>query len=88
MVEDELEDDTFYPIVPGHELAGLVVKAGVNALEKFPVGSKVGVGCICESCLQCKFCKENSEQMCEKGFTHTYNDLIQFGFAGVNDRKN
>jgi len=72
--------------VPGHELAGLVVSAGKNALADFPVGSKVGVGCIVESCLNCTNCKEGHEQMCEGGgFTHTYSAKVKHNLHGKAD---
>lgn len=38
-----------YPLVPGHELAGVVRQIG-QAVTKFAVGDRVGVGCFVDSC--------------------------------------
>lgn len=61
-----------YPMVPGHEIAGEVVKVGKN-VTKFKVGDYAGVGCMVNSCGHCALCKENKEQFCENGTTFTYN---------------
>eukprot|EP00095_Tigriopus_kingsejongensis_P011147 maker-scaffold534_size144770-snap-gene-0.36 protein:Tk11147 transcript:maker-scaffold534_size144770-snap-gene-0.36-mRNA-1 annotation:"zinc-binding dehydrogenase" len=63
--------NSLYPMVPGHELAGIVSKVGAN-VKSFKVGDKVGVGCIVEACLKCKQCKGDDEPYCVEGFTHTY----------------
>lgn len=34
-----------YPLVPGHEIAGIVAAVG-SEVTKFKVGDKVGVGCM------------------------------------------
>jgi uncharacterized zinc-type alcohol dehydrogenase-like protein len=41
-----------YPIVPGHEIAGIVSAVGAN-VTKFKVGDHVGVGCFVDSCVGC-----------------------------------
>lgn len=55
-----------YPIVPGHEIAGIVSAVGKN-VTRFKVGDKAGVGCMVDSCMQCKSCKDGEEQYCENG---------------------
>ncbi|KAE9466108.1 hypothetical protein C3L33_01954, partial [Rhododendron williamsianum] len=45
---------TRYPIVPGHEIVGVVTEAGKN-VEKFKVGDRVGVGVIVDSCRTCGY---------------------------------
>jgi len=70
-VKNEL-GNTSYPIVPGHEIVGRVSKIGCD-VNKFKVGDLVGVGCIADSCRQCKCCKESNEQFCEKGSTIVFN---------------
>ncbi|MFN7728500.1 MAG: NAD(P)-dependent alcohol dehydrogenase [Bdellovibrio sp.] len=60
-----------YPLAPGHEIVGKVVKAG-KKVTRFKVGQNVGVGCMVNSCSKCKSCKEGEEQFCEKGATFTY----------------
>jgi len=44
-----------YPIVPGHELAGVVIEVGAE-VKNIKVGDNVGVGCIVDSCLECESC--------------------------------
>lgn len=60
-----------YPMVPGHELAG-IVKAVGSAVTKFKVGDQIGVGCMVDSCQTCKSCKAGEEQRCAKGQVGTY----------------
>ena len=62
---------TSYPLVPGHEIVGIVDNVGAE-VTKFKVGDKVGVGCLVDSCRNCKNCKSLEEQYCLKGFTGTY----------------
>lgn len=61
-----------FPMVPGHEIAGIVTKIG-NKVTKFKVGDHVGVGCMVDSCRDCTYCNENLEQYCSGGNTVTYN---------------
>ena len=64
---------TKYPLVPGHELAGVVTKVG-SKVKDVSVGDKVGVGCISDSCQACDACREGEEQACMKGGNSmTYN---------------
>ncbi|GAB4828371.1 Probable cinnamyl alcohol dehydrogenase 6, variant 2 [Ancistrocladus abbreviatus] len=64
---------TMYPIVPGHEITGVITKVGSN-VKKFKVGDNAGVGCLAASCLECEFCKDSQENYCDK---------IQFTYNGV-----
>jgi len=61
-----------FPMVPGHEIAGLVSKVG-SSVTLFKVGDKVGVGCFVDSCRTCSPCKQGEEQYCEKEANFTYN---------------
>ena len=63
---------TVYPVVPGHEIVGKVVKVG-NEVKGFKIGDYAAVGCMVDSCRTCSSCQENLEQYCEKGMTLTYN---------------
>jgi len=65
-----------FPMVPGHEIAGRVVKIGKN-VTKFKVGDLAGIGCMVNSCGECEFCKEDKEQYC-KGVVMTYHGHDQF----------
>jgi uncharacterized zinc-type alcohol dehydrogenase-like protein len=62
---------TRYPIVPGHEIAGVVTAVGSN-VTRFREGDRVGVGCMVDSCRTCPSCLEGEEQYCVPGMTQTY----------------
>jgi alcohol dehydrogenase (NADP+) len=61
-----------YPMVPGHEIVGRVVRVGAE-VRKFKAGDLAGVGCLVDSCRTCGSCQEGLEQYCEAGNTQTYN---------------
>ncbi|HSN15843.1 MAG TPA: NAD(P)-dependent alcohol dehydrogenase [Anaeromyxobacteraceae bacterium] len=61
-----------FPMVPGHEIVGRVVRAG-REVGRFAVGDLVGVGCMVDSCHECQPCQQDFEQFCEKGAAFTYN---------------
>jgi uncharacterized zinc-type alcohol dehydrogenase-like protein len=67
-----------FPMVPGHEIAGVVREIG-SAVRKFSVGDHIGVGVFIDSCRQCKPCKDGLEQYCDQGMTGTYNTLERDG---------
>lgn len=67
-----------YPIVPGHEIVGVVAKVGPGS-SKYKVGDRVGVGCFVDSCRTCDACKSGEEQYCENGATFTYNSKDKYG---------
>ena len=60
-----------YPLVPGHEIAGIVTQVGPEA-TKHAVGDRVGVGCMVDSCGECRYCQAGEEQFCVKGNIGTY----------------
>ena len=60
-----------YPLVPGHEIVGVVTELGSH-VTKFKVGDTVGIGCLVDSCRECENCKQEQEQYCLKGSTFTY----------------
>lgn len=61
-----------YPMVPGHEIAGVVTEVG-PAVTRFAVGDRAGVGCFVDSCRECAYCLDGQEQFCTQGMTGTYN---------------
>ncbi|MEV0124796.1 NAD(P)-dependent alcohol dehydrogenase [Streptomyces sp. NPDC050703] len=67
-----------FPMVPGHEIAGVVAEVGPG-VTKFAVGDRVGVGCMVDSCRQCDNCKAGLEQYCVRGNVPTYNGLDHGG---------
>ena len=60
-----------YPLVTGHEIAGIVTKVGTE-VTRHNVGDRVGVGCMVDSCGQCRYCQGGQEQFCIKGNIGTY----------------
>ena len=51
----QIKDDwggAIYPMVPGHEIVGKVVKVGSH-VKKFKVGDLAGTGCLVDSCRTC-----------------------------------
>ncbi len=65
-----------FPMVPGHEIVGKVMKVG-DHVKKFKVGDLAGTGCLVDSCRTCENCKNDLEQYCLKGNSQTYNGLEQ-----------
>ena len=60
-----------YPIVVGHEIAGVVAEVG-SEVTKHAVGDRVGVGCMVDSCGECDYCTRGEEQFCARGNIGTY----------------
>ncbi|MEU9880900.1 NAD(P)-dependent alcohol dehydrogenase [Streptomyces phaeochromogenes] len=56
------------PIVPGHEIAGIVTDVG-----------RFAVGCLVKSCRECESCLKGEEQYCLKGNTLTYGGIDKDG---------
>ena len=67
-----------FPMVPGHEIAGVVVEVG-SEVTRHAVGDRVGVGCMVDSCRECEFCLRGLEQYCANGNTMTYNGVDRRG---------
>ena len=61
-----------FPMVPGHEIAGIVTEVG-DAVTKHRVGDRVGIGCFVDSCRECENCLAGEQQFCVKGNVPTYN---------------
>jgi len=59
-----------FPLVPGHEIVGEVVKLGPG-VDKFKVGARVGIGVQRGNCGKCANCKAKLEHICPK-ITKTY----------------
>jgi alcohol dehydrogenase (NADP+) len=81
--------DVTYPIVPGHEIAGIVTEVG-SEVTKYKVGDRVGVGCFVDSCRECEYCLAGEEQYCNNpGMVGTYNGVgrdgqpTQGGYSGA-----
>ena len=60
-----------YPLVPGHEIVGVVQSVGADVTQ-YKVGDQVAVGCMVDSCQECDQCHNHEEQYCREGMTGTY----------------
>ena len=67
-----------FPMIPGHEIAGVVSAVG-SFVTKFSIGDHIGVGVFIDSCRTCDPCKAGLEQYCDEGMTGTYNTLERDG---------
>ena len=80
---------SLFPMVPGHEIVGIVTEIGA-AVDKFKVGDRIGIGVFIDSCRTCAPCKAGLQQYCEAGMTGTYNGYERDGktvaFGGYSDR--
>ncbi|XP_077223665.1 putative mannitol dehydrogenase [Tasmannia lanceolata] len=75
-----------YPVLPGHEIAGVVTEVGRN-VTKFKVGDKGGVGCMVGACHTCDNCEKGLENYCPK-IIFTYNSVYHDGtmtYGGYSD---
>ncbi|SNX63641.1 uncharacterized zinc-type alcohol dehydrogenase-like protein [Streptomyces sp. TLI_55] len=71
--------EAIFPMVPGHEIAGVVSEVGPG-VTKYTVGDRVGVGCMVDSCRECDNCKAGLEQYCTGGgMVGTYNAVGKDG---------
>lgn len=67
-----------FPMVPGHEIAGVVTAIGTS-VSKFSVGDSIGVGVFIDSCRTCERCLKGLQQYCLEGMTGTYNGYERDG---------
>ncbi|ANS67547.1 dehydrogenase [Streptomyces lincolnensis] len=70
--------EAIFPMVPGHEIAGVVSEVGPG-VTKYKVGDRVGVGCLVDSCRKCENCEAGREQFCLNGSVGTYNAIGKDG---------
>lgn len=69
---------SLYPMVPGHEIVGIVREVG-SGVSKFSIGQRIGVGVFVDSCRTCNNCLRGLEQYCENDMTATYNSYERDG---------
>ena len=68
LVDGELPNPKL-PIIPGHEIVGLLVAAGPNA-QRFRLGDRIGVPWLASTCGECEYCRTSRENLCDDaGFT-------------------
>ena len=65
---------SIFPMVPGHEITGLVSAVGSD-VTKFQVGDRAGVGVFVDTCRKCDNCTDGFEQYCTGHVVATYNGL-------------
>jgi uncharacterized zinc-type alcohol dehydrogenase-like protein len=70
--------EAIFPMVPGHEIAGIVKEVG-SSVTKFKPGMKAGVGVFIDSCRKCENCLAGENQYCLEGMTGTYNGYERDG---------
>ncbi len=70
--------ESIYPMVPGHEIAGVVREVGAK-VTKYKVGDHVGVGCFIDTCRTCENCKNDLDNYCLNGMNQTYNSFEKDG---------
>src|SRR5437016_3913567 len=62
LVDGDLRDGQF-PIIPGHEIVGVVDQLG-DGVTEFAVGDRVGIPWLGYSCGACGFCTSGRENLC------------------------
>ena len=65
---------SIFPMVPGHEIAGIVTEVGAD-VSGFAPGDRVGVGCYVDSCGVCSACLIGEQSYCTGHIAPTYNGL-------------
>lgn len=77
IIDGELDEPNL-PLIPGHQIIGLVEKAGKN-VSGLKAGDKIGVPWLGWTCGNCEFCKTNRENLCD--FAQFTGYHINGGFA-------
>ncbi|OGE23223.1 MAG: alcohol dehydrogenase, partial [Candidatus Dadabacteria bacterium RBG_19FT_COMBO_40_33] len=77
IVDGELPNPKL-PLIPGHEIVGTVIKTG-DQVEKFSVGNRVGVPWLGYTCMECRYCKREQENLCDSALFTGY--TIDGGYA-------
>ncbi len=54
-----------YPLVPGHEVVGVITEVG-SLVSHMKVGDRVGIGWQSGACMECKDCLRGNENLCSK----------------------
>ena len=81
MARNEWNNSSIYPMVPGHEIIGIVKDVGAN-VTKFKIGDKVGVGVYVDACEKCHNCDTGKDNYCEEGIVLTYNSY-EYGTKNI-----
>jgi uncharacterized zinc-type alcohol dehydrogenase-like protein len=65
LIDNDLGLST-YPLVPGHEIVGVVSQLGANA-SGLRIGQRVGVGWLAGACFICEQCTAGRDNLCATG---------------------
>ena len=60
---DNAWGDTRFPLVPSHEIVGIVEETGSEVTD-LRTGDRVGIGYQQSACFECSFCRQGIEQLC------------------------
>ena len=52
------------PVIPGHQIVGIVEKAGESA-HRFAKGARVGIACLHKTDGTCSYCRRGDENLCD-----------------------
>ena len=66
------------PIIPGHEISGVIEKVGKNT-KGVKEGQRVGVQVLYDSCGRCDYCLTGNENLC--GDKHVTGETVDGGYA-------
>lgn len=77
ILDGELKNPSL-PLILGHQIVGEVVKIGADVDEKL-LGQVVGIPWLGWTCGECKFCRSERENLCDKALFTGYN--LNGGFA-------
>jgi uncharacterized zinc-type alcohol dehydrogenase-like protein len=69
-----------YPLVPGHEVVGVVAAVGAQ-VTTLQVGQRVGLGWFSHSCMHCEWCMSGEHNLCP-----TAEQTIVGRYGGFADR--
>ncbi len=67
-----------YPVTPGHEIVGRVVRVGAQADPQW-LGQRVGVPWLARTCGTCRYCNAGLENLCESALFTGY--TVPGGYA-------
>ena len=64
IIEGDIHPPRF-PIIPGHQVVGIVDRLGDGVESWFKIGDRVGVPWLYATCGVCEYCKEGNENLCQ-----------------------
>jgi propanol-preferring alcohol dehydrogenase len=75
---EEYGSPSTLPIVPGHEVVGVVRDIG-SRVRNVKKGDRVGIQPLFSSCLRCEYCKDGREHLCDNA--EITGETVQGGYA-------